>query len=68
MASTTPRLPEQFEPRNLGPDDFHVNEIAADQAGPASPYGRDTEFPWPVEKLRYTHPSPADRPHLANGR
>lgn len=67
MASTSPRLPEQFEPRNLGPEDFHVDEVASSHAGPPSPYG-DSEFPWPVEWLRYTHPSPADRPHLANGR
>ena len=66
MASTAPRLPEQF--RAPAPDDFHVSELAADQAGALSPFGTDVEFPLPVEALHYTHPGPADRPHLADGR
>ncbi len=63
MASTAPRLPEQF--RAAPVNDFQVSELAADQAGSLSPFGTDVEFPLPVEKLNYTHPSPADRPHLA---
>ena len=48
--------------------DFHVNELAADQAGGLSPFGPEMEFPLPLDKIRYTHPGPADRPHLADGR
>ncbi len=63
MASTAPRLPEQF--RSAPVHDFQVSELAADQAGALSPFGTDVEFPLPVEQLTYTHPGPADRPHLA---
>jgi hypothetical protein len=68
MAST-PRLPERY--RGAGVErlvDFHVSEFAADMAGSLSPFGSDLEFPLPVEKLRYTHPGPEARPHLADGR
>jgi succinate dehydrogenase / fumarate reductase iron-sulfur subunit len=65
MASTAPRLPEQF--RAAPVTDFNVSEFAADQAGSLSPFGTDVEFPLPVEQLTYTHPSPADRPNLADG-
>lgn len=67
----TPRTPEQFRASTghaTGHDDFHVNELASDKAGSLSPYGPDTEFPLPLDKIRYTHPSPADRPNLADGR
>lgn len=69
MAGTSPRLPEQYHyqaPLQL--QDFHVNELAADQAGALSPFGPELEFPLPVSKLRYKHPGPADRPRLAGGR
>lgn len=66
MAGTAPRLPEQF--RSPAPEiDFTVSELVSDASGAHSPYG-DTEFPLPVEKLLYKHPTPADRPHLADGR
>jgi hypothetical protein len=68
MANVTPRLPEQFVPRELSEEDFSVSELAADQAGPLSPFGPDQEFPLPVDKIRYVHPTPADRPNLADGR
>lgn len=66
MAST-PRLPERGTRVELVAD-FHLDEVAADHAGSLSPYGPDAEFPWPVEKLRYEHPGPESRPHLAEGR
>lgn len=69
MAGTSPRLPEQFyyhEPPELV--DFHVNELAADQAGGLSPFGPEMEFPLPLSKIRYRHPRPEDRPRLADGR
>jgi hypothetical protein len=66
MASTEPRLPEQF--RAATATQFHVDEFAASQAGSLSPYGQDIEFPLPLDKINYTHPGPADRPHLADGR
>lgn len=72
MAGTSPRPAEQYYHREPGTDleivDFKVNELAADQAGGLSPFGPDREFPLPVEKIRYTHPGPADRPRLAGGR
>jgi hypothetical protein len=68
MASSTPRTPEQFRSPEMAVGDFHVNELAADKAGALSPFGSDVEFPLPLDQIRYTHPSPADRPHLADGR
>jgi hypothetical protein len=69
MASTTPGLPERArDASGLRVGDFHVSELAADMAGSLSPYGPDVQFPLPLERLRYTHPSAANRPHLAEGR
>jgi hypothetical protein len=45
--------------------EFHVSELAAENAGAMSPFGDDLEFPLPVESLGYIHPGPKDRPHLA---
>lgn len=69
MASTTPRLPEQYggTPAHVVTD-FHIDEFAADMAGSLSPFGPDVQFPLPLDKIVYTHPGPADRPHLADGR
>jgi hypothetical protein len=64
MTSVEPRLPEQFRVDA----NMHVSELATDHAGPVSPYGDDIEFPLPLDKIRYTHPGPADRPNLADGR
>lgn len=64
MADVTPRLPEQFTPREISETDFRVNELAADQAGSLPPFGPDVEFPLPIDQIRYVHPSPADRPNL----
>lgn len=68
MASSAPRTPEQFRSSDLDVGDFHVNELASDKAGALSPFGSDIEFPLPLDQIRYTHPSAADRPHLADGR
>ena len=68
MATSTPRTPEQFRSAELQVGDFHVNELAADKAGALSPFGAEVEFPLPLDQIRYRHPSPADRPHLADGR
>lgn len=68
MASTAPRLPERFRAAERHVDDFHVNELAADMAGSMSPFGPELEFPLPLDQIRYTHPSPANRPNLADGR
>jgi hypothetical protein len=64
MAGNTP----QVRTAELQVSDFHVNELAADKAGAMSPFGTDLEFPLPVDRIRYTHPGPADRPNLADGR
>ena len=42
-----------------------VSEFTAEIQGAGSPFGEDVEFPLPVEGLRYEHPGPEDRPHLA---
>jgi succinate dehydrogenase / fumarate reductase, iron-sulfur subunit len=68
MAGTSPRLPEQYYHQETVNMDFHVNELAADQAGGLSPFGPDVEFPLPLSKIHYTHPGPEDRPNLADGR
>ena len=68
MAGTSPRLPEQYYHRETEAVDFHVNELAADQAGSLSPFGTELQFPLPLDKIRYTHPGKAERPHLADGR
>jgi hypothetical protein len=66
MAGTSPRLPEQYYHRETELIDFHVNELASDQAGSLSPFGMDVEFPLPLTKIRYTHPGPEARPRLAD--
>jgi hypothetical protein len=65
MASTAPRLPEQFRPRSddNAQDDFLVSELASDAAGAHSPFG-DTVFPMPVSELDYVHPKPENLPNL----
>jgi hypothetical protein len=66
MAGTTPRLPEMFRPQSGDPN-FVVSELMSDAAGSHSPWG-DIEVPMPVDTIWYRHPSPADRPQLAEGR
>jgi hypothetical protein len=68
MAGLSPRQPEQFYYREQESIDFHVNELAADQAGGLSPFGTDVDIPMPLDKISYTHPEPAARPILADGR
>lgn len=63
----TRRKPEQFRAPGSDSVDFHVNELAADQAGALSPFGTEFDLPLPLEKIVYTHPTPADRPNLADG-
>jgi hypothetical protein len=65
---TSPRLPEQYHHQDVEITDFHVNELLADHAGSLSPYGEDANFPLPLNKVNYTHPTAADRPNLADGR
>jgi succinate dehydrogenase / fumarate reductase iron-sulfur subunit len=64
---STPRLPERTRAKIVPDDDFTVSEVAADVAGALSPFGRELDFPLPVERLRYRHPGPDARPHLAGG-
>jgi hypothetical protein len=66
MAGTAPRLPEQYRsaPERV---DFTVSELVSDAAGAHSPFG-DLDFPLPIEKLFYKHPSRDERPRLAEGR
>jgi hypothetical protein len=65
MASTAPRLPEQFRTRDEEryASDFTVSELASDAAGAHSPFG-DIELPMPLSELDYVHPKPENRPHV----
>jgi hypothetical protein len=65
MARTSPRTVAIISPAH--PEDFLVSELAASEAGATSPFG-DIPVPMPFEQLRYKHPRPEDRPHLAEGR
>jgi hypothetical protein len=65
MAGTSPRTPALVSLAQ--PEDFVVSELAASEAGATSPFG-DIPIPMPFELLRYKHPRPEDRPHLAEGR
>jgi succinate dehydrogenase / fumarate reductase, iron-sulfur subunit len=42
-----------------------VSEFAAEVQGGLSPFGEDVEFPLPMDKVAYRHPTAEDRPHLA---
>ena len=66
MAGSSPQLPEQYQ--YLIDPDFSVSELASNIAGGLSPFGADMEFPLPLDKIRYTHPGPENRPNLAGGR
>jgi len=66
MAGTAPRLPELFRSAPEHPE-FNVSELVSDAAGSHSPFG-DLEFPLPVDKLLYNHPTHLERPRLAEGR
>ena len=65
MASTSPRLPEQFQPRSddHSIENFSVSELVSEAAGAHSPYG-DVEFPMPLSDLDYVHPKPENLPNL----
>lgn len=65
MASTAPRLPEQYRPRSEdhSAQDFTVSELVSEAAGAHSPYG-DVVFPMPVSELDYVHPKPENLPNL----
>jgi hypothetical protein len=60
-------MAEQSEPRDRSVPEgrLPVSEFAAERPGPLSPFGEDVEFPLPLDKLAYVHPSTQDRPHLA---
>jgi succinate dehydrogenase / fumarate reductase iron-sulfur subunit len=65
---STPRLPERTRATFVPADDFTVSEVAADVAGAHSPFGNDIDLPLPLDRVRYHHPGPDARPHLADGR
>lgn len=39
-----------------------VNELLFGRQGPASPFGEDLEFPLPVDRLPYAHPTVQPNP------
>jgi hypothetical protein len=50
-------------PRNVPkPGHLPVDELLFERQGPPSPFGEDTEFPMPLDKLSYRHPSAESRP------
>jgi hypothetical protein len=66
MPGATPRLPELYRPVQIGTEeDFHVSEFGADLAGAMSPFGQDIEFPLPLDRIDYRHPTPAEYPNRA---
>jgi hypothetical protein len=66
MAGAAPQVPELLQPYQApAEDDFHISEFATDHPGALSPFGPDVEFPLPLERLNYRHPTRAERPHLA---
>jgi hypothetical protein len=68
MTDPQSNLPEPYDPARANVQaEFHISELAAENAGAMSPFGDDLEFPLPVETLGYHHPGPKDRPHLAGG-
>ncbi len=61
-------MTEQREPsdRTAVPEGhLPVSEFAAEVQGGLSPFGEDVEFPLPMDKVAYRHPTAEDRPHLA---
>ncbi len=64
MADNTPVASYRAGAVTVVEIDFHVSELAAENAGAMPPWG-DVEFPLPVEHLSYVHPGPDDRPNLA---
>ena len=68
MTASERRLPDNYRGGEAPhADDFVVSELAAVHAGSQSPFGDDIQFPLPLDKVRYTHPTAADRPNLAGG-
>jgi hypothetical protein len=43
--------------RAIKPGRLPVSETAFDRAGAASPFGDDMDFPVPVDRLTYEHPT-----------
>ncbi len=66
MSSPVSRQPEgRPSGRADAPENFTVSELAAENPGAQSPFGEDVEFPLPLDKIAYTHPTLDDRPNLA---
>jgi len=40
-----------------------LTELTSTAAGPLSPFGEDNDFPLPVSRIRYAHPT--DKPNRA---
>lgn len=64
MPGAMPRVPDLYDPMRDVSATFHVSELAADNPGAHSPFG-DVQFPLPLERLNYQHPTRAERPRLA---
>ena len=61
MVGKPPKNPEESWPAVY--PDLAVSEFTAESTGAQSPFGDDIVFPLPVERLRYAHPTAADRPN-----
>jgi hypothetical protein len=61
MAGKPPKHPEVTWP--VAYPELAVSEFTAENTGAQSPFGDDINFPLPVERLRYAHPTAADLPN-----
>ncbi len=62
MPGKAPKNPEDSWPTEY--PELAVSEFTAEHTGAQSPFGDDQAFPLPAERIRYAHPSEADRPNL----
>jgi hypothetical protein len=65
MAAKSTKYREETWPVDDG--EHAITEFLGPHAGSQSPFGDEQEFPLPVERLVYNHPSTAERPNLAAG-
>jgi succinate dehydrogenase / fumarate reductase iron-sulfur subunit len=51
------KRPKKSRAKVVKPGRLPVSELAFDRPGAGSPFGDDIEFPVPVERLTYEHPT-----------
>jgi hypothetical protein len=63
MAGKTAKYREETWPVAEG--EHAVSELVAEHVGSQSPFGDEQQFPLPIERLTYVHPTAAERPNHA---